>query len=100
MRWKLIILSSLIISFVSASAWLALAKLVIHAAIFPTGIGFYLQAFILVLITTVLGVYIYRHTSQRRKLQAILTSLLTLVLIFAFLFVFSIVIDLIAQNSA
>ncbi len=95
MRWKLIILSSLIISFVSASVWLVLTKFVFHAALFLTGGWLYLQALLLILIVAMLGVYIYRHTSQRRKTQAISVSLLTFVLVFAFLFILSLAADLI-----
>ena len=86
MRWKLIILSSLIISFVSAGAWCALTTLVFHTALFLPGNWIYLQVLGLILIVTVLGIYIYRHTSQRRKTQVFLAITLVIISTSAFLF--------------
>jgi uncharacterized BrkB/YihY/UPF0761 family membrane protein len=99
MRWKLIILSSLIVSFVSASTWFALTRLVFQRELFLPGNWLYLQAFVLVLIISAISIYIYRHTSQRRKTQALLSSVFTFFLILAFLSAFSYCLDLIARNS-
>ncbi|MEP6923629.1 MAG: hypothetical protein ABI954_04115 [Pyrinomonadaceae bacterium] len=89
MRWKLIILSSLIVSFVSASAWFVLANFIFHAPLFLNSNWLYLQIFVLILVITAVSTYIYRHTATRRKTQAFLTSILTIFFVFALLFGFN-----------
>lgn len=39
--------------------------------------------FILLVVTTLASIFVYRHTAQRRKLQAVLTALFSIILTFA-----------------
>ena len=82
MRWKLIILTSLITALVAFGTWSA------------TAIGFFgsVRAFarhdwlllgsalIPLLLSVFAGIFVYRHSARRRKTQAIFTGLLSLTL--------------------
>lgn len=87
MRWKLIILASLVVSTVTAGAWFALANFVFRTPLFLRDNWFYLQAFALVVVINAVSIFVYRRTARNRKTQAFLASILTLVLLIAFLFV-------------
>jgi uncharacterized BrkB/YihY/UPF0761 family membrane protein len=100
MRWKLVILASLITALAASGAWFLLARLVFNLPLFLTGNWFYFEAAVLILIINTVSISIYRRTSRRRKTQAFIASMLTLALIFAFLFAFEYLFRLIAQNSA
>ncbi len=82
MRWKLLLLVSLAASLLGYGLWTAvtlilfgsareLARhdwLLLASALIPIGISVYA------------AIFLYRHTSRRRKTQAVLTAILSLVL--------------------
>jgi cytochrome bd-type quinol oxidase subunit 2 len=82
MRWKLLVLVSLAAAFIACGLWFGLvigvfgtAKdlarnnwLLLYSAIVPLAVAAYS------------GVFVYRHTSRRRKTQATLTAILALLL--------------------
>jgi ABC-type multidrug transport system permease subunit len=82
MRWKLLLLASLVAAILGFGLWCALtvaffgtaAELARHDWIF-------LASFLLPLgLAVYSGVFVYRHTARRRKTQAILSVILTLAL--------------------
>jgi uncharacterized membrane protein len=87
-RWKLLIITSLVAALVGAGGCLALVywlrgvanplsappALMAAAVIFP------------LVIFTLAGIFVYRHTARRRKLQAAATVLLSIMLALAALF--------------
>ena len=82
MRWKLLLLASLVAAILGFGLWCALT-----VALFGTATELarhdwiFLASFLLPLGLAIFsGVFVYRHTSRRRKTQAILSALLTLVL--------------------
>jgi hypothetical protein len=85
MRWKLVILATLAVSVVTASAWYLLATFGLRTPLFLENNWFYLQAFILIVIINTISISIYRRTSKRRKIQAFTASMLTLFLIIGLL---------------
>ena len=88
MRWKLLIITSLVAVLASAGGSLALAywsnglagRLGVRDPVFG---GVVLVPLVLV---TLASVFVYRHTARRRKLQAALTALLSIILTLAALF--------------
>jgi len=82
MRWKLLVIASLAAALLAFGLWSALAVgafgsaaefarhdlLLLASALVPLGIAAYA------------GVFVYRHTSRRRKTQAIVTAAATLFL--------------------
>ncbi|HEX8458915.1 MAG TPA: hypothetical protein VF656_16595 [Pyrinomonadaceae bacterium] len=82
MRWKLLIITSLVAALLSAAAmyvftFLLAAYLTAFDGIFPLYPGLLI---ISLGITTLACIFVYRHTARRRKLQAVLTALISLVL--------------------
>jgi uncharacterized membrane protein len=82
MRWKLLLLASLVAAILGFGLWCALT-----VALFGTATDLarhdwiLLASFLLPLGLAVFsGVFVYRHTSRRRKTQATLSALLTLVI--------------------
>jgi ABC-type multidrug transport system permease subunit len=82
MRWKLLLLASFVAAILGFGLWCALT-----VALFGTATELarhdwiLLGSFLLPLGFAVFsGVFVYRHTSRRRKTQAILSALLTLAL--------------------
>jgi cytochrome bd-type quinol oxidase subunit 2 len=84
MRWKLLILVSLVAAFIACGLWSGLVIgifgnarslarnqwLLFSSTIVPLAMAVYS------------GVFVYRHTSRRRKTQAALTAILALLLTF------------------
>jgi len=82
MRWKLLVMVSLAAAFIACGLWSGLVIgvfgtarnlarnnwLLFYSAILPLAIAAYS------------GVFVYRHTSRRRKTQATLTAVLALLL--------------------
>jgi hypothetical protein len=88
-RWKLLIITSLVAALSSAGGMRALAYWTTGSAPLAgaTHLGTIARFAIIPLVLTTLGcIFVYRHTARRRKLQAALTALFTLVLTFAALF--------------
>jgi cytochrome bd-type quinol oxidase subunit 2 len=82
MRWKLLLLASLVAAILGFGLWCALT-----VALFGTATQLarhdwiFLASSLLPLVVAVFsGVFVYRHTARRRKTQAILSALLTLAL--------------------
>jgi len=85
MRWKLVVLSSVIAAVAGVGIWSVLIKLLFgserkfvnaynDAALFASML-------IPLAMALFAGVFVYRHTARRRRLQAILTVLFSIVLI-------------------
>jgi hypothetical protein len=89
-RWKLLMITSLVAALVNAGGMRALAYWMTGSAASqaaPTGP--HLLAFVSLIplvFTALAAIFVYRHTARRRKLQAALTVIFTLVLTFAALF--------------
>jgi hypothetical protein len=87
-RWKLLIITSLVAALVNAGGYLALAYRTgglsnpLRPLQFPLAVAY---VFPLALITLA-GIFVYRHTARRRKLQATATVCLSLILTLALLF--------------
>jgi hypothetical protein len=83
MRWKLLLLASLVAAVLGFGLWCVLTIAIFGTAtelarrdwifllslLFPLGLAIYA------------GIFLYRHTARRRKTQAILAALLTLILV-------------------
>src|SRR6266571_7693241 len=82
MRWKLIILTSLISALVAFGAWSATAIGFFGSAVaFARHDWLLLSSVLIPLVFSLLaGVFVYRHTARRRKTQATFTGLLSLIL--------------------
>jgi len=82
MRWKLVIISSLIAALVALGLWCAVAiGLFGSASALARHDWLLLGSAALPLLVAAFGaVFVYRHTAKRRKLQATITSLLVLFL--------------------
>ena len=85
MRWKLILITSFVGAFVAGGAWCVLT--IVGSSGFGVSgspwIGPLIQGLSLIipiLLSAFAAVFVYRHTAQRRKTQALLTIFLTLLL--------------------
>lgn len=93
MRWKLVLIVSLLAALAGAGAslalshWLLGSTMQLSPARFNTADFAALGALLMPLAAaTFASIFVYRHTSRRRPLQAIVTALLTVALIVALLF--------------
>lgn len=83
MRWKLVVLVSIVAALVASLCWFGLIILFFNgsAAILPVNPQWWPLSLILPLLLAVFGgFFIYRHTSRRRKTQAAMTFLAVLAL--------------------
>lgn len=80
MRWKLLVITSLVLAFVGCGLWCAVTILLFDSARNLARHDWLLLASMLVPLgfTIFAGVFVYRHTARRRKTQAAITVLLTL----------------------
>jgi cytochrome bd-type quinol oxidase subunit 2 len=80
MRWKLLVIVSLIASLLAFGLWSALIVLVFgHVRPVPRHDWLLLaSALVPLAVTEFAGMFVYRHTARRRKTQAVVTILLTL----------------------
>jgi len=88
-RWKLLIITSLVAALTNAGGMRALVYWLIDTTeCIPSPRPHAIFALLAapVLFTTLACVFVYRHTARRRKLQAALTALFTLVSTLAVLF--------------
>jgi hypothetical protein len=88
-RWKLLIITSLVAALVNAGGVCALAYWTTGSEMPPGASprGAVAGVILIPLVFTTLAcIFVYRHTARRRKLQAALTALFALVLTFASLF--------------
>lgn len=85
MRWKLLIITSLVAALLSAGGMHALVYWM-TAYLTPLSEQPYLIAGLIIIplvVATLASIFVYRHTARRRKLQATLTALLSIILTFA-----------------
>jgi hypothetical protein len=82
MRWKLIMITSFLGAFVAGGAWclLAIAGFGQFGILFSRPWIASLSIIIPLLLSSFAAIFVYRHTAQRRKTQALLTVVLTLLL--------------------
>ena len=85
MRWKLVIITSLVAALINTGGIYLLVYLsnVYLTRLWGTiamDIGL---LFLLIVVTTLACIFVYRHTAQRRKLQAALTAVFSIILTFA-----------------
>jgi len=83
MRWKLVVLVSIVAALVASLCWFGLMILFFNgsAAILPVNYEWWPLSLVLPLLLAGFGgFFIYRHTSRRRKTQAAMTFLAVLVL--------------------
>ena len=88
MRWKLVVLTSLIASFVAFSLWCAYTLGVYGSAqiMARSDWRFIASTGAPIVMAFVTAFFVYRHTANRRKLQAVISALLTLMLAVDFYF--------------
>ena len=80
MRWKLLVLLSLVAALLGIGLWSAVTIAVFGSARALARSDWLLLCSLLIPlgVTTYAGVFAYRHTAKRRKLQAVITAMLTL----------------------
>lgn len=95
MRWKLLIIASLLAAVVGTGACFVAAYFLLDPARARASLGWIAAATLLVPLaaTTYAGIFVYRHTARRRALQATATVLLTLLLTLTALLLGSILLD-------
>lgn len=82
MRWKLLIVASLLAAVVGAGVCLTAAYFLLDPARSVSSSGWIAAATLLVPLaaTTYATIFVYRHTARRRTLQTVATALLALML--------------------
>ena|SRR5213593_3414102 len=82
MRWKLLVLTSLMAALVAFGLWCAFAVGLYGSARVMARNDWRLlaSAAVPIVMAALASVFIYRHTAKRRKLQAVISALLTLML--------------------
>jgi Na+/H+-dicarboxylate symporter len=88
-RWKLLIITSLVAALLNAGGCLALVYW-LRGSANPSGAQPLLLVAVIIaplVIYTLAGIFVYRHTARRRKLQAAATVLLSIILTLAALVV-------------
>src|SRR5262245_51546344 len=83
MRWKLLVFVSLVATLVACASWLLLSIFFFteSAAIIPLNGQLWPLTFVAPLLLTIFAAFfVYRHTSRKRKTQAVMTLLLVLTL--------------------
>jgi len=93
MRWKLLVLTSVVASIAGGALWSAIVALLFGPAAVMARRDWLLPVSLVVPvgIAVFAGYFVYRHTARRRKLQAALTVILSLILTIAFFVIGSIV---------
>jgi len=82
MRWKLLVLVSFVAAILALGLWSAITIAVFGSARVMAQHDWLLIASLVIplSVTAYAGVFVYRHTSKRRKLQALIATILVLVL--------------------
>ena len=88
MRWKLLVLVSLVAALLALGLWSAVTIAVFGSARVLAQNDWLLLCSLAIplAVATYAGLFAYRHTAKRRKLQAIITALLTLMFTVDFYF--------------
>jgi len=82
MRWKLIVLVSLVVAIIASASWFLVIILFFNGseAIVPLEGGLWPLSLVLPFLLAVFGgFFVYRHTSRKRKTQAALTILAVII---------------------
>jgi prepilin signal peptidase PulO-like enzyme (type II secretory pathway) len=90
MRWKLVALASVIGGLVAFGLWelvVAFWLAQLPRTVFVNNRIFFITSLVPLLTAAASAFFVYRHTSKRRKLQAVLSFLMTLVIAVASYFV-------------
>jgi len=87
MRWKLLLIASLLAAIVGGGLPLLVLTLLPSYAIGFAGLGFALITLVPAAAITYSTIFVYRHTARRRALQAALTASIAACLIILILFV-------------
>lgn len=87
MRWKLLIATSLVAALIGANGSYGLLYFQYHfRRAYPSALTLLILIELVPLIMSIsAGIFVYRHTARRRKLQVFITVLLCLLLSHAFL---------------
>jgi hypothetical protein len=82
MRWKLLLIASLVATLIGAGATLLIIKTLFSATESIRASDFYVLGTLLfpAAAITFASIFVYRHTARRRSLQALLTALLSIFL--------------------
>ena len=82
MRWKLLVLVSFVAAFLALALWSAVTIAVFGSARVLAQNDWLLLCSLLISlgVTAYAAVFVYRHTSKRRKLQALIATVLVLLL--------------------
>ena len=82
MRWKLLVIASIVAALVACGLWSAFTLVFFQSPTESAAHGWFLLVSTLMplMVAVSVGLFIYRHTAKRRKLQALLTAILTLLL--------------------
>ena len=91
MRWKLLLIASLLATLVGAGATLGIVIGVFGSPGELTTPGLAVLGALLIPVAaiTVASIFVYRHTARRRRLQAMATALLATILTLTILFISS-----------
>lgn len=92
MRWKLLIIASLVATIISAGAVLGVSLGFTGSFRRPAALDLNVFLTLLIPVAAIIAasIFVYRHTARHRKLQAISTALLATILTLATLFISSI----------
>ena len=84
MRWKLIAITSLLGALIAGGAWCLLTIAGFNRlGVFFSHPGIVLISMVIpIFLSLFAAIFVYRHTAQRRKTQALITMVLTLLLAF------------------
>jgi ABC-type antimicrobial peptide transport system permease subunit len=87
LRWKLLIATSLVAALIGAGASYGLVYLLYHVRrpYPPTLTLLIIVESVFLVMSIIAGIFVYRHTARRRKVQVFITVLLCLLLSQAFL---------------
>src|SRR6267143_5468377 len=82
MRWKLLILTSVVASLVAGALWSAIVAVLFGPAALVARHDWLLPVSLIVLLGIAVwaGYFVYRHTARRRKTQAVITVIVALFL--------------------
>jgi hypothetical protein len=78
MRWKLLVLVSLVAALIASASWFLLIILFFNgsASVVPLDGGFWPLSLVVPFLLAIFGgFFVYRHTSRKRKTQAAITVL-------------------------
>ena len=83
MRWKLLLITSLIATLIGAGSTLAIVYGIFHTPRRLASLDLFVIGTLLIPLASIIiaGIFVYRHTARRRKLQALITALISSFLI-------------------